>query len=537
MKRTNTQKIIALYLRLSQDDEREGESNSISNQKKLLTAYAAERGWKNTKLYIDDGISGTNFQRPEFMRMIADVEAGLVSTVIVKDMSRFGRGYLKVGYYTEILFPEHDVHFIAVHDSVDSQKGENEFTPFRNIINEWYARDTSKKIRAVVKMKGLSGQHLTNNAPYGYKKNPDNPNEWLVDKPAASIIRYIFQLAMEGFGPTQIAKRLRKEEVLTPSHYAKSQGNKNISQGNKNPFAWCGDTISKILESPEYLGHTVNFRSETKSYKDKRKIKHDKKDWLIFEHTHEAIIEPSVFETVQELRKHKRRPTKQNTLPLFSGIIYCADCGKKLYFARGKTISKHQENYFCSSYRRNTSTCTAHYIRSIVLEEAVKVSLKQTMHTIQTDKNAFIRSVLKEDQTTKRKQAGKRLKTIDKLEKRIVELDGIFQKLYEDNISGRLTNERFDKLSATYEKEQAELQEQLRQLQAEQEADQQATVNIQQFFNHVKKHLSFKELTPELLHDLIDRIVIHENDKSYSRQPKKIEIHYKFGIGQKIKEA
>lgn len=522
-KSTNQTKLTALYVRLSNDDEREGESNSIVNQKKMLTKYASEHGLRNTKFYIDDGVSGTTFNRKGFQAMIADMEEGLIERIIVKDMSRFGRDYLQVGLYTDVMFPEYAIHFIAINDGVDSEQGDNEFTPFRNIINEWYAKDTSKKIRAVFKQKGMSGVPLTTIAPYGYVKDPANPTHWLIDASAALVVQQMFQWTMEGYGPTQIARKLQAEEVLTPAHYAVSQGRKVSAKLSQSPYYWSGKTIANLLEKAEYLGHTVNFRTTQKSYKDKRKIWRDKKDWMIFENTHEAIIEQGVFDTVQELRKHKRRPTRQKELPLFSGLLYCADCGGKLYFSRGKGVSQNQENYFCSSYRRRTTECTAHYIRSVVLEEVVSHNLKQTMTYIHANEKTFLKDILLGDQQAKKKQTQKRQKQLDSAQKRILELDDIFPKLYEDMISGRLNAERFDKLSQTYEEEQKILQQQIADASKEIQEELDVMTYLRGLRKFVQKHLHFETLTPELLHEMIDKIIVH--------QDKRIEIHYKFGLG------
>ncbi|MBC1501233.1 recombinase family protein [Listeria weihenstephanensis] len=520
---TNKTKITALYVRLSNDDEREGESNSIVNQKKMLSEYAKMHQMRNTKFYIDDGISGTTFNRKGFQAMLTDIEEGLVGTVIVKDMSRFGRDYLQVGLYTDVMFPEHNIHFIAINDGVDSEKGDNEFTPFRNIINEWYAKDTSKKIRAVFKAKGMSGIPLTNTLPYGYVKDPDNPTHWLVDAYSATVVRRMFQLTIEGYGPVQIAKLLEKEQILTPAHYSVSQGRKVSTQLPKSPYYWSDRTIVKLLEKQEYLGHTVNFRTMRKSYKDKRKIWRDEKDWVIFENTHEAIIEQSVFDTVQELRKHKRRPTRHKEIPLFSGLLYCADCGGKLYFHRGKGIDKRQEYYICSSYQRRTTECTAHYIRSVVIEEVVKSNLKQTMTHIHANEKIFIQEVLKGDQQAKKRQAESKQKELNSAQKRIAELDAIFPQLYEDMVNGRINSERFDKLSSTYEEEQIQLKQQVELMTQDIQAELDITAYLRELRKFVRKHINFDTLTPELLHEMIDKIIIY--------QDKRIEIHYKYGLG------
>ncbi|EAC3819517.1 DUF4368 domain-containing protein [Listeria monocytogenes] len=521
---TNNEKLTALYVRLSNDDEREGESNSIVNQKKMLSKYASDHNLRKTTFYIDDGVSGTTFNRKGFQAMIADIESGLVGTVIVKDMSRFGRDYLQVGLYTDIMFPEHNIHFIAINDGVDSVQGDNEFTPFRNIINEWYAKDTSKKIRAVFKAKGLSGAPLSNILPYGYIKDPNNPAQWLIDEDSAMIVRRMFQLTIEGYGPTQIAKKFELEKILTPAHYAVSLGRKASTVLPKSPYHWNDRTIAYLLEKHEYVGHTVNFRTTRKSYKDKRKIHQDKKDWVIFENTHEAIIEQSVFDTVQELRKHKRRPTRQKELPLFSGLLYCADCGGKLYFNRGKGIDRKQENYFCSSYRRRTTECTAHYIRSVVLEEVVTKNLRKTMKYIQANGKSFFVDVLKGDQQARKKEAQQQQKQLHDAQKRIAELDAIFPQLYEDMVSGRINSERFDKLSSAYEKEQATLKQQVLEISNEKQAELDVNAYIQELRQFVRKHVYFETLTSELLHEMIDKIIVHDN--------KQIEVHYKFGLGE-----
>ncbi|EDN9715589.1 DUF4368 domain-containing protein [Listeria monocytogenes] len=521
---TNNLKITALYVRLSNDDEREGESNSIVNQKKMLSKYASDHNLRKTTFYIDDGVSGTTFNRKGFQAMITDIEAGIVGTVVVKDMSRFGRDYLQVGMYTDIMFPEHDIHFIAINDGVDSEQGDNEFTPFRNIINEWYAKDTSKKIRAVFKAKGMTGAPLTTNPPYGYIKAPDNPTQWLIDDYSATIVRRMFQLTMEGYGPTQIAKKFQAEKILVPTHYAISQGRKTNTVPSQSPYYWSDRTIAKLLEKPEYLGHTVNFRTTRKSYKDKRKIERDKKDWVIFENTHEAIIEQSVFDTVQELRKHKRRPTKQKELPLFSGLLFCADCGGKLYFCRGKGVTRNQENYICSSYRRRTTECTSHYIRSVVLEEVVTNNLRKTMTYIQANGKSFFCDVLKGDQQAKKKEAQQKQKQLHDAQKRITELDTIFPQLYEDMVSGRINSERFDKLSSSYEEEQVLLKQQVVDISKEIQTELDVNVYIRELRKFVHKHVNFDSLTPELLHEMIDKIIVHTG--------KKIEVHYKFGLGE-----
>lgn len=353
-----TEELTALYCRLSQDDKQEGDSNSIINQKKILKRYAIEHGYQPYVFFVDDGFSGTNFNRPDFQRMIAEVEAGRIKRVIVKDMSRLGRDYLQVGMYTEIMFPNMDVHFIAVNDGVDSHVGENEFTPFRNIINEWYAKDTSKKIRAVKRSKGMAGEHIGSHAPYGYMKNPDNKKEWLIDEEAAEVVREIFRLCVNGYGPTRIANILTERKILCPTYYALEHGEKPRTVLPPDKYLWSATVVSHILERMDYLGHTVNFKTHVKSYKNRKKIDNSPEQWRIFENTHEAIIDKETFEIVQKIRSGKRRPTKMGDMPMFSGLLYCADCGSKMTFHRQMAQSAEKHNFVCSNYRHNSKSCT-----------------------------------------------------------------------------------------------------------------------------------------------------------------------------------
>src|SRR5690554_6709715 len=331
-------KITALYCRLSRDDELAGDSNSIVNQKAILKKYAEDNGFRNIEFYVDDGVIGTTFDRPDFNRMIADVESGRIGTIIIKDMSRFGRDYLKVGYYTEIMFPEADVRFIAINNGIDSaNQADSDFTPFLNIINEWYAKDTSKKIRAVFKSKGQSGKPLCTNPPYGYIKDPEDKTRWIVDEEAAKVVREAFRLCMQGYGPSQIAKEFTKRRIMNPTAHARKNGIKvPENRGNDDDYVWRGSTIVHRLSRQEYLGHTVNFKTYRKSYKQKKQMKNDPSEWMIFKNTHEAIIEESVFEVVQRIRDGRRRLTPMGEMPLLSGMIFCADCGNKMYQVRGR---------------------------------------------------------------------------------------------------------------------------------------------------------------------------------------------------------
>lgn len=521
-----TDDITALYCRLSQDDKQEGDSNSIVNQKKILKKYALDRGYSNYLYYIDDGYSGTNFNRPDFQRMIADVEAGKIKRIIVKDMSRLGRDYLQVGMYTEIIFPDHDIHFIAVNDGVDSTQGDNEFTPFRNIINEWYAKDTSKKIRAVKKAKGMAGEHIGSHAPYGYRKNPDNLKEWLVDDEAAAVVREIFSLCVGGYGPTQIANILTERKILCPTMYAVSKGLKQPSVVPEIPYQWNAPAVSKILERMEYLGHTVNFKTHVKSYKVKKKIDNDSSQWKIFRDTHEPIIDQETFDIVQKIRQGKKRPTKMGEMPMFSGLLFCADCGSKMSFHRRVDEPAEKHNYVCSNYRGNTKSCTMHYIRNVVVEQIVLDNLREVIGYVSQYEDEFIRMVMDTDVRQRNKELTKQKKRMSEIQSRMKELDNLFQRIYEDNISGKLSDERFMKLSKGYDTEQADLQEEMTRLQEHIQQAEKQSVNVDRFLSIVKKYTNLTELTPEILHESVDRIIVHAPDKSSGRRLQEIEIIY-----------
>ena len=463
----NQEEITALYCRLSQDDKQEGDSNSIINQKKIHKKYALDRGYTNIQFYIDDGVSGTTFNRACFQSMIADVEAGKVKRVIVKDMSRLGRDYLQVGMYTEIFFPEHDVHFIAVNDGVDSNQEDNEFTPFRNIINEWYAKDTSKKIRAVKRSKGMAGEHIGSHPPYGYMKNPENKKEWIIDEEAAEVVREIFRLCVGGYGPTQIANILTERKILCPTYYALEKGEKPRTVLPAHKYAWNSPVVAMILERVDYLGHTVNFKTHNKSYKCHKKIKHTPDQWKVFEGTHEAIIDKETFEIVQKIRAGKRRPTRMGEMPMFSGLLYCADCGSKLSFSRRAEDPPEKHNFICANYRSNTSKCTMHYIRNVVVERIVLENLKEVIQYVSNYEDEFVRMIMDSDMRQRNRELSQKKKRLAEVQKRIGELDTIFQRIYEDNIIGKLSDERFMKMSKGYEDEQHTLQAEADEIQSE----------------------------------------------------------------------
>lgn len=520
------EEITALYCRLSQDDKQEGDSNSIINQKKILKKYAMDRGYTNIRFYIDDGISGTTFNRPGFQSMIADVEAGKVKRVIVKDMSRLGRDYLQVGMYTEIFFPEHDVHFIAVNDGVDSNQEDNEFTPFRNIINEWYAKDTSKKIRAVKRSKGMAGEHIGSHPPYGYMKNPENKKEWIVDEEAAEVVREIFRLCVSGYGPTQIANILTERKILCPTYYALEKGGKPRTALPADKFAWNGPVVAKILDRMDYLGHTVNFKTHVKSYKVHKTIHNSPDQWKVFEGTHEAIIDKETFEIVQKIRAGKRRPTRMGEMPMFSGLLYCADCGSKMTFHREVSQAVDKHHYVCGNYRGNTSNCTMHYIRNVVVERIVLENLKEVIRYVSDYEDDFVRMIMDADMKQKSREVAQQKRRLAEIQKRIGELDTIFQRIYEDNIIGKLSDERFMKMSKGYEDEQRTLQTEADIIQNELQQEEKKSVDVKRFLDVVKKYTDLTELTPEILHEFVDRIIVHAPDKSSGRRLQEIEIIY-----------
>lgn len=525
--------ITALYCRLSQDDKMEGDSNSIINQKKILQKYALEHGYKNFKYYIDDGISGTTFNRPGFQEMISDIEAGLVKRVIIKDMSRFGRDYLQVGMYTEIMFPEHDIHFIAVNDGVDSTQGDNEFTPFRNIINEWYAKDTSKKIRAVMKVKGNAGEHLATTTPYGYMKSPDDKKQWIRDEEAASVVYEIGLYVMDGFGPSQIARKLTEREILTPAAYFASKGIKIPTKKEGSLYAWDNTTVAHIMDRwREYLGHTVNFKTRKKSYKSKKTIHNPEEEWLIFENTHEPIWTEAIADAVRMARQTRRRPTKMGEMGMFSGMMFCADCGSVMYQCRATNFRRDQEYYLCSGYRKSRDICgQTHSIRTVILEELILDNLRMIVSFASKSKGDFVKMVMDADMKQRNKDLAKRKRTLADAEKRIAELDNIFKRLYEDNISGKLSDERFHKLSTDYEKEQHNLQSQTVSLHAEIEAEESKSANVDRFLSIVERYTEIPELTPCILHEFIEKIVVHAaSDPKGKNRTQEIDIYYK-GIG------
>ena len=527
--RTTEEQWTALYCRLSCDDDLQGDSNSIRNQKMLLKQYADEHKLRNVRFYVDDGYSGSNFDRPDFQRMIRDIDEGKVSTVIVKDMSRFGRDHILVGYYTKYYFAEADVRFIAVYDQVDSETNpDDDITPFKNILNEMYAKDCSKKIKAVMKAKGNAGKHLATHPPLGYKKDPNDKEKWVIDERGAKTVREIFSLCMNGYGPTQIARILTERKIDTPVVYFHKHGLPTPAKIRDGSEIWDQKSVARILENVEYTGCTVNFKTYKKSYKSKKRIKLPQEDWLIFENTQEVIIDRQTFDSVQKIRQCKRRPSRMGEMSSLSGMVYCADCGKRMYLCRCTTM-KQAEYFNCSTYRKKKKNlCTSHQITVKAVETLLLDDLKRTLRFAQSQKEEFLR-MLEENSEVKTKQEIKEnLRELSAAEERIKALDKIIQSLYEDKVAGILSEERYLKLSDTYETEQADLTEKAQMLKAEIEKDKKEKDEILDFLCLVEKYSSIEELTPEIIRSFVDRIIVHEKRKENGHYRQEIEIVYNF---------
>ena len=520
----NENRTTALYCRLSQDDGREGESNSIVNQKALLNEYARKNRFKNLRFFVDDGYSGTTFDRPAFREMEKMIENGEIGTVIVKDMSRLGRNYLQVGMYTDIVFPENDVRFIAINDNVDSAvQTEFDMTPIRNFCNELYARDTAKKIKSTFKMKGESGKHLTTNPPFGYIKDKEDKDKWLIDEPAAIVVRKIFDLCANGFGPLQIAKRLRAEEVLIPTAYYAQRDGKLYE---RDPFNWDQKTVAGILERVEYLGHTVNFKTTSKNYKSKKRIQNPSEKQLIFKNTHPAIISEELFETIQKIREGKRRPTATGKMSLLSGKVFCADCESKLHYCTTNGFEAKQDFFTCANYRSNMGSCSAHYIRNVTLCNMVFKHIKKMLVYVQQFEETFVRDQMERLDNAMAISISKAKVDVVTLRRRDEDLNTLFKRLYEDMVSGRITAERFDMLAGEYEQEQKELKVKIAELEDLIENGETQTKDLKQLLANVRKYTDPQELTAQMVNDLVDKIIVHAPDKSSGHRKQKIEIYY-----------
>ena len=520
--------VTALYCRLSKDDEQIGDSNSIVHQKEILAKYAKEHGFTNIEFYVDDGFSGTNFNRPDFQRMMADAEEGKISTVIVKDMSRFGRDYIMVGYYTEIYFSNLDIRFIAINDNVDSNiQTENDLTPFKNVFNEWYARDTSKKIRAVFKAKGNSGKHLTTNPPFGYKKDPNDKDKWIIDEEAATTVRRIFQMYVEGYRISEIGHKLTEEKVETPILYYMNRGIKTNAR-SEYPEIWDLMSIKYILSQTAYAGHTVNFQTAVKSYKTKKQIRLPKEDWIIYRNTQEPIIDEKTFETVQQMRKVKRARTKYNEPNMFSGLLYCADCGNHLTIQR-VARNRKMDNFSCATYRKKKKgLCSCHRILVSDLETIVKNDLQKVCEYVFLHEKEFTDEYLSGSKKETEKFQSKTKTELKRLSERQEEIGRIIRKLYEDNVNGRVTDERFDFLAKSYEDEGNDLKTKIQELKNALASSVQEEEKLSKFLKVVKSYTKIEELTPEILNSFIEKIYIGETEKYDGRKMQEVEIIYKF---------
>ena len=526
-----TTPITALYCRLSHDDERAGESLSIENQKRILEAYARDHSLVPYTFFVDDGWSGANFDRPGFTEMLNAIDRGDIKTVVTKDLSRLGRNYLQVGVFTEITFPKKGVRFIAINDGVDSAQGENDMSALRNLFNEWLVRDTSRKIKAVFKSKGMSGMPITSQPVYGYLKGPDG--HFIIDPEAAPVVKQIFSLCLAGNGPTKIARMLTEQNIPTPGTLEYQRTGSTRRYYPDYPCRWATNTVCHILERREYLGHTVNFKTEKVSYKVRASVLNPEDKQVIFENTHEPIIDQETWERVQELRKQRKRPNRYDEVGLFSGLVFCADCGSVMYQQRYETAKRHQDCYICGSYKKRTADCTAHFIRTDLLTAGVTSNLRQITNYAAKHEAKFMKLLAAQNEDGgKRKEAARR-KEIEAAQKRIAELSSIFKRLYEDSVIGRISDERFMELSADYEKEQAGLKARIAELQAEQSRAREVSTNVEKFMGIVHRHTNFEELTPTLLREFVEKIVVHESvaldgKRRGKQRRQEIEIYYSF---------
>lgn len=516
-----------LYERLSRDDNMDGESYSIGNQKKLLTKVAKEKGYTNLVHFFDDGISGVTMDRPGFADMIQQLEQGKAAAVFVKDLSRLGRNYIEVGRLTEEFFPNHDIRLVAVSDNIDTDEGENELAPIRNLFNEWYARDISKKRRISNKIKGNAGEPM-GQPPYGYIKDPENPKRWIVDEEAAQIVRRIYRMTLEGVGTEQIAAKLEEDGVLTPRAYWHSKGiNRPGKVKDLPPTHWNSSSVIKMLSVQEYCGDILNFKTYSKSYKNKKRLENDRENWAIFKDVHEPIIERAVFEQVQQKRgKMRKRQAKDGERSMFSGLLVCADCGSNLHFHFNQ--GNPEIKYFnCSNYKGNRGSCTStHYVRVDFLEQVVLGEIRRLTKFASLYEDEFLKAVIGHSQQaaeTDRKLNEKELKA---LLARDEELDGLFERIYEDNVSGKLSDDRFAKMSRRYEDEQKELAEKIKKLRSEIEKQSSQAMTTDMFISLVRKYTRARKLTPRMLNELVEKIEVYHAEKIDGVWEQRLRIHY-----------
>jgi DNA invertase Pin-like site-specific DNA recombinase len=521
-------KIAALYCRLSRDDENEGYSSSIMTQKQILSQYAKQHGMTETEFYIDDGYSGTNYDRPDFKRLERDIEAGRIGTVITKDLSRLGRDYLKTGYYVEVLFPEYGVRYIAVNDSVDTSTGDNEFMPFKNIINEWYARDISKKIKSAYRTKALNGEFTGPYAPYGYRKSPEDKHKLIPNPDTADVVRRIFELAASGMTAFKIGTVLKKDKILKPRAYTMQETGKYVSESFVNyPYDWSQKTIITVLQNRVYLGHMVSNRSTTKSFKSKKLVAVDESEWIIVENTHAPLVDEDTFQAAQKAAEVKRR-TDTGAPHLFAGLLRCPDCGKAMHYLKRQERS-YSASYSCNTYSRyGKEYCTMHYIRYEDLYDVVLNNIRQYAELAKNHEREFIEALSRAGTDSTKKQLQQFEKDIAKAERRLSEISVIIKRLYEDSVTGKLTDERFCEMSKSYEAEAAELKGRIREAQKAISANRDANSNSAQFTKLIQNYFDVKELTTAILNELISKIVVHEREIVDGKREQKIDIYYNF---------
>lgn len=516
-----------LYERLSRDDNLEGESYSIGNQKKLLTKVAKEKGYTNLVHFLDDGISGVTMDRPGFNEMMGQLAAGKAAAVFVKDLSRLGRNYIEVGRLTEEFFPEHDIRLVAVSDNIDTAEGENELAPIRNLFNEWYARDISKKRRISNKIKGNAGEPM-GQPPYGYIKDPENPKRWIVDEEAAQVVRRVYRMTLEGYGTEQIATKLSEEKILTPIAYWRERGIKRPGKGKqRGPYMWNSSTVTKILSLQEYCGDILNFKTYSKSYKNKKRLENDRENWVIFQDVHEPIIERSIFEQVQQKRgKIRKRRTHEGERCLFSGLLVCADCGHNLHFHFNQ--GNPEIKYFnCSNYKGNRGSCTStHYVRVDFLEQVVLGEIRRLTKFASQFEDEFVKAVIGHSQQAEAADHKLKEKELKALQARDEELDDLFERIYEDNVSGKLSDDRFARMSRRYEEEQRELAEKIKKLRTEIEKQSSQAMTTDLFISLVRKYTRARKLTPRMLNELIEKIEVFNAEKIDGVWEQRLRIHY-----------
>ena len=532
MNQSNQIRKTALYCRLSQDDGIEGDSNSIQNQKAILQKFAEDHHFPSPCFYVDDGFSGGNFQRPAFQQMISDMENGEIAIIVTKDLSRLGRNQLHTGLYIEERFPMFGVRYIAINDNVDTDSSEsNDLMPFKNLFNEWFIRDTSRKIRAVLKAKAERGERLGTRAPYGYRKDPDT-KKLIVDEEAAAIVRRIFAMCASGNGPSQIARILKKEQVLTPTMYAYTKyGMTHTGLDTQRPYHWSGDTVADMLENEIYLGNTVNMKHSSRSYKDKRRVEHPREECMVFENTHPALVTQEVWDIVQRVRKTKRRRTNMDEQNKYSGLVFCSDCGSNMVLHRAHTMSASYNHFTCRTYKKDGEACTGHYVRECVLDEVVLEDLRRVTAMAREHPEEFAAYIGSRQFAEIQREIRRLEKELAAMRKRKAELDAIFKKLYEDSVLGRISTEQFQTLSGSYMEEQNQIAAGIPQKETDIQRLRETVSGTEDFLDRAKRYTDITELTPELLRLFIEKIVVHEKEVKRSKHaPQTVEIYYN-GIG------